>query len=250
MNTAVKLADEYELFAEYKETANNSFRDEIIERYVYIAEIIARKFTKNNRSYNNGIDYEDVYQVACLGLIYAAERFDPDKGVKFASFATPTIIGEVRRYFRDKGFVMKVPSRLYEVFRKAERIKRTEGGSTVGDMARMLGVSEDVVKAAYRTGDAAFVKSIESEILGDDDNITLVDTIGMEDSSFLVIENSDFIDYCKKQLDEDERKFVDLRYYEEYNQKEIAQILHMSQMQVSRLEKRLLKKLRLIYFGD
>lgn len=250
MNTALSLVDEYNLFAEYRETADNSFRDEIIERYVYIAEIIARKFTKNNRSYNNGMEYDDIYQVACLGLIYAADRFDPDMGVKFASFATPTIIGELQRFFRDKGFVIRVPSRLYEVFRKAERIKRTEGGNSIQDMARMLGVSEDVVKAAYKTGDTAFVKSIESEILGDDDRIALVDTIGMEDSSFLVIENSDFIDYCKKQLDEEECRFVDLRYYEEYNQKEIAKIMHMSQMQVSRLEKRLLKKLRLIYFGD
>lgn len=250
MNTALKLADEHDLFAEYRETENNSFRDEIIERYVYIAEIIARKFTKNNRSYNNGMEYDDIYQVACLGLIYAADRYDPDMGVKFASFATPTIIGELKRFFRDKGFVIKVPSRLYEVFRKAERIKRTEGGDAVRDMSRIIGVSEDVVKAAYKAGDAAFVKSLENEILGDDDNIALVDTIGMEDSSFLVIENSDFIDYCKKQLDEDERRFVDLRYYEEYNQKEISKIMHMSQMQISRLEKRLLKKLRRMYFGD
>ncbi len=250
MNTAIGLVNEYDLFAEYRKTAESSFRDEIIERYVYIAEIIARKFTKNNRSYNNGMEYDDIYQVACLGLIYAADRFDPDMGVKFASFATPTIIGEIQRFFRDKGFVIKVPTRLYEVFRKAERIKRTDGGNNIQDMARMMGVSEEVVKAAYRMGDAAFVKSIESEILGDDNHMALVDTIGVEDSSFLVIENSDFVDYCKKSLDSDERRFVELRYYEEYNQKEIAQMTHMSQMQVSRLEKRVLKKLRRLYFGD
>ena len=169
--------------------------------------------------------------------------------MKFATFATPTIIGEVRRYFRDKGFFIKVPSRLYEIFRKAERIKRTEGESSISDVARILGVSEDVVREAYKTGDAAFVKSIESEFLGNDD-IALVDTLGKEDKSFLVIENSDFIGYCAKRLDEREREFVDLRYYQELNQRRIGEIMNMSQMQVSRFEKKVLKKLRRIYFGD
>lgn len=242
--------DERTLFDKYRRTGDAALKEEIIKRYVYIAEIIAKKYTKTNRSYNNGIDYDDVYQVACLGLIYAADRFSPDKGVKFASYATPTIIGEVRRYFRDKGFFIRVPSRLYEIFRKAERIKRSGEGSTVSDMARMLGVSEDVVKEAYKTGDAAFVKSIESEILGEDDNIAVIDTLGVEDRSFLVIENSDFIGYCEKQLDEKERQFVDLRYYREMNQQDIGEIMGMSQMQVSRFEKKVLKKLRMLYFGD
>ena len=107
--TELSSMNETELFEEYRKNHDLSVREEIVQRYVYIAEIIAKKFTKTNRSYNNGMDFDDIYQVACLGLIYAADRFDPDKGVKFASFATPTIIGEVRRYFRDKGFFMKVP---------------------------------------------------------------------------------------------------------------------------------------------
>ncbi len=250
MNTALKQTDEYELFAEYKRSGDTDIRGEIIEKYVYIAEIIAKKFTKNNRTYNNGIDYDDIYQIACLGLIYAADRFDPDKGVKFATFATPTIIGEIRRYFRDKGFFIRVPNRLYEIFRKAERIKRQGEASTVEEMARILGVSENTVKEAYKTGDAAFVKSIESEIIGEEDTIALVDTLGTEDASFLVIENSDFIDYCNSQLDPEERRFVRLRYYDELNQKTIGEKMGMSQMQVSRFEKRVLKKLRTVYFGD
>ena len=145
---ASTVRDERDLFCQYRLTKDKAIREEIIDRYVYIAEIIAKRFTKNNRLYNNGMDYDDVYQVACLGLLYAAERYDPDKGVKFASFATPTIIGEVRRYFRDKGFFIKVPSRLYEIFRKAERIKRTEGDSSISDMARVLGVDESVVREA------------------------------------------------------------------------------------------------------
>ena len=250
LNTAPDYNDEYQLFTEYKRSGDLSLRDEIVERYVYIAEIIAKKFTKNNRPYNNGIDYDDIYQVACLGLIYAADRFDPEKGVKFATFATPTIVGEVRRYFRDKGFFIRVPNRLYEIFRKAERIKRQGKSVTTEDIARILGVSENTVEEAYKTGDAAFVKSFESEVIGDDDTIALVDTLGTEDSSFLVIENSDFIEYCGKLLNEDERRFIKLRYYDELNQKTIGEIMGMSQMQVSRFEKKVLKKLRNVYFGD
>ena len=247
---ASTVRDERDLFCQYRLTKDKAIREEIIDRYVYIAEIIAKRFTKNNRLYNNGMDYDDVYQVACLGLLYAAERYDPDKGVKFASFATPTIIGEVRRYFRDKGFFIKVPSRLYEIFRKAERIKRTEGDPTLTDMARVLGVDESVVREAYKTGDAAFVQSLESEFLGNEDSLALMDTLGKEDKSFLVIENSDFIDYCSKLLTPQERKFVQLRYYDELNQKKLGEIMTMSQMQVSRFEKKVLKKLRGIYFGD
>ena len=117
-------------------------------------------------------------------------------------------------------------------------------------MERILGVSESVVRDAYKTGDAAFVQSLESELLGDDDNIALADTLGREDSGFLVIENSDFIEYCEKCLDEREREFVKLRYYDELNQRKIGEIMNMSQMQVSRFEKKVLKKLRGIYFGD
>lgn len=247
---APSLKDERELFLSYSENHDEKARDELIERYVYIAEIIAKKFTRNNRTYNNGIEYDDIYQVACVGLIYAIDRFDPDKGVKFASFATPTIVGEVRRYFRDKGFFIKVPNRLYEIFRKAERIKRTEGESSVCDMARILGVTEDVVREAYKTGDTAFVRSLESEFLGSDDSLVLADTLGKEEKSFLVIENSDFIDYCTRHLDSDEREFVNLRYYRELNQRQIGEIMNMSQMQVSRFEKKVLKKLRKMYFGD
>ena len=94
------------------------------------------------------------------------------------------------------------------------------------------------------------MKSIESEVIGNEDTIALIDTLGTEDSSFLVIENSDFVEYCSKLLNEKERRFVKLRYYDELNQKTIGELMGMSQMQVSRFEKKVLKKLRNVYFGD
>ena len=250
MKTVQEIKSETELFREYRDTGEKALRDEIVRRYVYIPEIVAKKFARNNRSYNNGIDYDDIYQVACMGLLYAADRFDPEKGIKFASFATPTIIGEVRGFYRDKGFIMKVPGRLYDIFRKAERIKRTESDTNIREVARILGVSEDTVREAYRMGDAAFVRSIESEFVGEDDNIAVTDTIGREDSGYLVIENSDFINYCEKRLTEPEREFVRLRYYEDKTQREVGEELGITQIQVSRMEKKILKKLRSLYFGD
>lgn len=247
---APSLTEEIELFEKYEQNHDPCVRDKIVEKYVYIAEIVAKRFIKSNRKYQNGIDYEDLYQVACLGLIYAVDRYTPDKGARFATYATSTIIGEVRKYFRDKGYVMRVPQRLYEIFRKAERVKRTEGTSDLQEMARILGVSEEDVYEAYKSGDAAFVQSIEGELFGGDGNLALADTIGRDDKGFLVIENSDFIGYCRKKLNEKELEFIDLRYYEEKSQREIGEIMDMSQMQTSRFERQILKKLRLIYFGD
>ena len=110
--------------------------------------------------------------------------------------------------------------------------------------------SEAALYEAYKTTNSTHVKSFESEILDEEDGIAYMDTIGREDSSFLVIENSDFIDYCSKRLDDDEREFVKLRYYDELNQRQIGERMNMSQMQVSRFEKKILKKLRNMYFGD
>lgn len=250
MNTELAQLEEYELFEAYIQTRDANIREEIVKRFVYIAEIVSLKYTRNNRQYKSGIEYEDIYQVACLGLLYAIDRFRPESGVKFVSYATPTIFGEVRKYFRDKGFVIKVPSRLYDLFRKAERLKRSGSTNSMSEMARVLGVSEESLYEAYKTTNSVYVKSFESEILDEEDGIAYMDTVGREDSSFLVIENSDFISYCEKQLDKNEIEFVKMRFYDELNQIEIGRIMGMTQMQVSRFERKILKKLRQLYFGD
>ena len=82
---------EYELFSQYRQTRDKALRDEIVENYIYIAEILSRRFI------NRGIEYDDIYQVACMGILQAVERFDPDRGIKFATFATPTVFGEIRK---------------------------------------------------------------------------------------------------------------------------------------------------------
>lgn len=234
---------EYELFKEYRQTKDKKLRDKLVNSYMYIAEILSRRFI------NRGLEYDDIYQVACLGILYAVERFDPDKGVKFATYATPTVLGEIRHYFRDKGSFIKIPRGLYEVFYKAEQIRRNSSDMTTSEVARILNLPDEVLEEAYDLGGAAFMKSLENEAFANGE-MNLSNVIGCEDNNFIMIENRDFVSSCLKRLTDKEREFVKLRYYDELTQREIAGELGVSQMYVSRLEKRILKKLKNMYFRD
>jgi RNA polymerase sigma-B factor len=187
--------------------------------------------------------------VASLGVLYAVERFDPDRGVKFATFATPTVLGEIRNYFRDRGSFIKIPRRLYEIFYKAERIKRTQSNVTDEEIARILNISDEDMKQLCDIGDVSFMKSLEYEAYADGE-MSLSEVIGAEDNNILMLENHEFLTSCKKQLTQREQSFIELRYNQELSQDEIAPIMGVSQMQISRLEKKLLKKLRDMYFKE
>ncbi|MCH5184924.1 MAG: sigma-70 family RNA polymerase sigma factor [Oscillospiraceae bacterium] len=245
MTAAVKAVEdkEYEIFSRYRETRDKKIRDEIVQSYIYIAEILANRFV------NKGIEYDDIYQVGCIGLLYAAERFDPDKGVKFASYATPTVMGEIRRYFRDKGRTIKVPRKLYEIFYKAERIRRNNEDTNITEISRILGISDKILEKAYAAGRTAFIESLEDEAYADG-HANVADFIGYEDNNFMVIEDCEFIDSCMDRLSEPEREFIRMRYYEVKSQREIAKIMGISPMKVSRMEKDILKKIKNMYFGD
>ena len=199
---------EYEMFSRYRETKDTKLRDEIVSSYIYIAEILSRKFV------NRGVEYDDIYQVACLGILYAVERFDPDKGVKFATFATPTVMGEIRKYFRDKGNFIRIPRRLYEVFYKAEKIRRMSNEISQEEIARILNIPEKTLESIYEIGDASFIKSLEYEAYADGE-MTLANVVGTDDKNYLMIEDKDFVDSCMKNLTNEEREFVKYRYYEE-----------------------------------
>ena len=213
------------LFEEYKKTKNIQIRNEIVGRYTYIAKLIAKKFS------GRGIDYDDLYQVACLGLLYAVERFDISKGIKFTSYAVPTVSGEIKRYFRDKGNFIRVPRKLYEMFVKADRIHEA---NKMGDDKSELCIPRAV--------------SIEGELVCED--IRYFHILGQTDEGFLVVENKDFAQRCLKSLEDREREFVHKRFYEEKSQKQIAEDMGVSQMHISRMERRVLKRLRDMYFAD
>jgi RNA polymerase sigma-B factor len=236
--------NEKEIFQRYKKTKSAADRNVIVNKYLYLAEILAKKFI------NRGIEYDDIFQVASIALIKSVERYDPDRGVKFISFATPTIIGEIKRYFRDKGSTIRIPRRIYEDYRKVnlamdDLYAKLERPPQVSEIADYLNISEENVLEIIEAKNAFAPKSFEQNAFSDDD-VELSETIGADDNEFEKIENRDFFERSLKKLDDTEKEFVRLRYYESKTQKEIAEIFGVSQMYISRMERKILNKLRII----
>lgn len=235
------------LLIEYKKSGDKSLLDKLVYHYRYIPELLSRRYA------HRGVEYEDIYQIACLGLFNAIERYDAAKGIKFITFATPTIIGEIKRFFRDKGNFIKVPRKIYETFQKANKLRNAyampNGGKISSkELAEAIGVTEEELLKALSWGDGQFVRSLEQFVYADDDDKTFTDIIGVEDNHFLMIENSDFIEKFMEKLDDKEKRFVYLRFEKELSQTEISKQLGISQMTVSRMEKRILNLLKNMYF--
>ena len=233
------------LFKEFKKTKDKKIRDLLIERHLYIAEILAKKYV------NRGIDYDDIFQVASIGLIYAIDRYDIDKGYEFSSFATTTIIGEIKKYFRDKGWTIRVPRRIQELSKKINNAKMVlsqelQRSPTVQDIAEYLGSTEEEILEAMEGSKVYTPQSLDLtyDANNDDKDLNLADFIGEEDVYFSKIENNDFLKRSMKKLNEVEKKiFVD-RYFNDKTQVVIAKELNISQMTVSRIEKRIIEKMR------
>lgn len=233
-----------ELFLEYYKTKDQDLRTILIEEYLYIAEILSRKYI------GKGIDYDDIYQVASIGLIYSVDRFDPTKGYEFSSFATPTIIGEIKKYFRDKGWTIRVPRRIQELSKKimiaknklSQEYQRTP---TVEEIAEFLNASfEEIIESM----EASKVYTPQSlDIIydsGDDKKMSLQDLIGEDEKYFDKIDLKDFLLKSMKNLNEVEKTILIDRYFNKKTQIVIAKKLNISQMTVSRIEKKVLEKMR------
>ncbi|HEY8362888.1 MAG TPA: SigB/SigF/SigG family RNA polymerase sigma factor [Tissierellaceae bacterium] len=234
-----------ELFKAYKETKDKKIRDKLIEKHLYIAEILAKKYA------NRGIEYDDIFQVACIGLIYAIDRYDIDKGYEFSSFATPTIIGEIKKYFRDKGWTIRVPRRIQELSKKINNAKmqlsqKLQRAPTVEDIADYLGTTEEEVLEAMEASKVYTPQSLDIafDTNNEDKDVILSDLIGEEDHYFSKIENNDFLVRTMEKLNDIEKRILIDRYFNKKTQVAIAKSLNISQMTVSRIEKRVLEKLR------
>ncbi len=241
----LKGVDTKELFRLMEETKNPLIREVLIERHIYIAEILSKKYV------NRGIDYEDIYQVACVGLIYAIDRFDVSKGFEFSSFATPTIIGEIKKHFRDKGWTIRVPRRIQELSKKINNAKVSLSQSlqrspTVEDIAEYLNATEEEVLETMEASKVYTPQSLDLsyDSNNDDKDISLKDLIGEEDVSFDNIENNDFLIRGMRKLNEMEKAILIDRYFNRKTQVAIAEEMDISQMTVSRVEKRVIEKFR------
>lgn len=234
--------DSHNLFEKLKQSKSVEVRNEIVSKYLYLAEIISKKFV------NRGVDYEDIYQVASIALIKAVERFDPDKGVKFTSFATPTLIGEIKRFFRDKASVIRIPRRIYEVYQKVSNARESltqelSRPPKIAEIAKYLNISEETVMEIIESNNAYNMQSFDQNVYAEDD-LELHETIGEEDNTFEKIENRDFLNKSLDKFNEAEKEFINMRYFSNKTQKEIAERLGVSQMYVSRLEKKVLERFR------
>lgn len=232
------------LFEKYRLKPDAVNRNIIVQKYLYLAEIISKKFV------NRGIDYEDLYQVASIALIKAVERFSPDKGVKFVSFATPTIIGELKRYFRDKASVIRIPRRIYELYQKVNHTRealsqKLERAPKVEEIAAELNMSEEDILEIIESWNAYNMQSFDQTVYSDDD-LELHETIGEEDATFERIENRDFLEKSLERFNEVEKKFIIERYFKNKTQKQIAEALGVSQMYVSRMEKKVVDRFKTI----
>lgn len=222
-----------------------ALRGELVLAHLNLVRFLAGKFA------NRGEALEDLIQVGTVGLLKAIDRFDLERGVEFTTYATPTIVGEVKRYFRDKGWALKVPRRLQElslaVSRAIEQLTASAGRApTVAEIASRLGVSEEAVIEAQELGNAYTVLSLDTELAngGEPRAQTLGDVLGRPDEELAFFEDRENLRQALGTLERRERVIVHLRYYERISQSEIAKRLNVSQMHVSRLQQKALAKLR------
>jgi RNA polymerase sigma-B factor len=231
-------------FEEYARTGERELRDEIIASQVGLAEYLARRFK------NRGEPVEDLVQVALLGLLKAVERFDPSRGLEFSTFATPTIVGELKRHFRDKGWAVRVPRRVQELHLRMGSVVNTLAqelgrSPTIPEVARQADVSVDEVLEAMEAGRAYRFSSIDAGGSDDDERGPApASQLGEDEPGLEEVEHRMLLSPLIASLPKREQMIIQLRFFRGMTQSEIAERLGISQMHVSRLLARSLAQLR------
>jgi RNA polymerase sigma-B factor len=228
--------------------ARDDLRGRVIEAWLPLAQHLARRYL------GRGEAVDDLVQVALVGLIKAVDRYDTGHGVAFSTFAVPTILGELKRHFRDRAWAIRVPRRLQElrmsITTANNTLSHTLGRApTVADIAVHLGVSEDEILEGLEGARAYSATSLSTPI-GDGDGPELGDTLGTEDHGFELAELRIALGPAMASLSEREQRILSLRFYGNRTQSEIAQQLGISQMHVSRLLAKALDRLRLLIDDD
>jgi RNA polymerase sigma-B factor len=237
------------LFEQYAKDRSDETRNLIVEHYLYLAEILSKKYT------GRGIDYDDLYQVASVALVLSVERFDPSKGYAFTSFATPTIIGEIKRYFRDKSWAVKVPRRVKDLSLRlvaARESLQSENGKppTVQELAEYLESSEEEILEAMESGQTYHAYSLNQEADSDrEDGPALYERrLSVEEAGYESFENADLIKNVIAGLTDRERAIFNDRVLGTKTQQEVAKEYGVSQMTISRLEAEIREKFRKEYY--
>jgi RNA polymerase sigma-B factor len=240
----MSAVDDRTLLRRYHEEGDSAAREQLIERYMSLVRSLARRYA------NRGEHLDDLVQIGAIGLIKAVDRFELDRGVELTTYATPNIIGEIKRHFRDKGWAVRVPRGLQELSvqlsRLVEQLTVQLGRSpTIAEIAEAADVEEEAVLEALESGRAYTSVSLSSAGAHDDENeLDPLEAIGSEEQQYQVSEDRAVLAPGFEALDERERKILHLRFFEGLTQSQIAQQVGISQMHVSRLIRRSLEKIR------
>ena len=231
-------------FVELARTSDPALRDELITAHLGLAEYLARRFA------NRGEPLDDLVQVASLGLLKAVDRFDPSRGVEFSTYATHTIVGELKRHFRDRGWAVRAPRRMQELYLRLGKVVANLGqelgrSPTIAELATEVGASEEEVLEALEAGQAYRFASLDAPSSSEDaEPETLGSRIGAEDPGIEDAEQRATLSPLLRSLPEREQLILHLRFFGGLTQSEIASRLGMSQMHVSRLLARSVAQLR------
>jgi RNA polymerase sigma-B factor len=220
-----------------------AIRDQLVEMHLPLVEYLARRFR------NRGEPLDDLIQVATIGLIKSVDRFDLERGVEFSTYATPTIVGEIKRHFRDKGWAIRVPRRLQELklslTKATSELSQKLGRSpTVAELAGHLGMSEEEVLEGLESANAYSAVSLDAPDGGDEDAPAVADSLGITDEALEGVEYRESLKPLLEKLPAREKRILMLRFFGNMTQSQIAAELGISQMHVSRLLARTLAQLR------
>jgi len=233
------------LFRDYIRDRGSETRDRLVMIHQNLVRFLAGKFA------NRGEPLEDLVQVGVIGLINAIDRFDPDRGTKFSTYATPTIVGEIRRHFRDKAWSLKVPRRLQELNlaanKAAEGLSQSLGHPpTIQEIASRVGATEEETLEAIELGNAYDTVSLDTKLTheGESAPLTLAEFVGGLDGSLQNIEIYGDLKQAIESLEPREKAIIYYRFFKDMSQTEVAKRLNISQMHVSRLQQKAVKRLR------
>lgn len=219
-------------------------RDALVHLHLPLVEHCARRFR------NRGEPFEDLVQVGTIGLIKSIDRFDSDRGVEFSTYATPTIIGEIKRYFRDKGWAIRVPRRLQELrmligTTTAELTQSLGRSPTPRELAESIGCTVEEIVEGIESSNAYSTLSLDASDDNEDGAATMLDAIGVDDANLEHVEIRESIKPLLDRLPPREKKILLLRFFKNMTQSQIAEEIGVSQMHVSRLLNRTLEQLRM-----
>ncbi|MBQ7139754.1 MAG: sigma-70 family RNA polymerase sigma factor [Clostridia bacterium] len=231
------------LLADYARTRDRDVMATLVEGYLPLCKAIAWKFR------GQGVETEDLEQVAAIALMKAIERFEPERGFKFTTFAMPTIAGEVRNHIRDKGGAIRVNrdtrSRLYQLRKVTDQLtQQLQREPSLKEIAAAMNVTPDELLSLLDARDASDVMSMDAGMSSDEDAQRLEERLGTQDEGFERVEQREWMQWVLRQVTPQERLLLEKRFIERLGQRDTAKVLGVSQMQVSRMERKVLARLR------